>query len=373
MKGVGGEVASGRGQSQADSAGLSTSFAGYEPPPTAAGTKWFLDANEGRPVKAVLDALAGANVVEAARRYPRATALEELIAARPGPGVGALGAGSVLVTAGSDDAIARACRVFLGRADRLLVFEPAFEMYAVSSRLVGADVVGMPWPEAEAFPLAQAVDAARRLGVKAVAVASPANPTGGAARPEELLALADALPDTSIWIDGAYGEFSDADPIGLVCARQNILMMRSFSKAHGLAGMRLGWVAGPPLAIAKLRAAGAPYPVGGLSVVAGIAARGVEAGAQRKVFLERVRLERKELFNLLARMGARPAPSEANFVFARVKHAAEAKAALAAVGIAIRTFQGRSGLEDAIRITCPGDEAGWAELVAALGAAKEWL
>ena len=349
------------------------SFSGYVPPPVAAGTRWFLDANEGRPAKAVVEALAATDAVEAIRRYPRATALEADIEARPGPGLAGLPAGSVLVTAGSDDAIARACRVCLGKGDRLVVFEPAFEMYAISSRLVGAEPLGLAWPEGRGFPLAAAIDAGRRSGAKAVAVATPANPTGAVASPEELLELADALPDASIWVDGAYGEFAARDSLGLLLARPNILVMRTLSKAYGLAGMRLGWVAGPAASVAALRGAGAPYPVGGLSVVAGLAARSPEGLRQKDAFVERVRRERDDLFALFGRLGAKPAPSEANFVLARVRSPQGLKAALAKAGIAIRVFAGRPGLEDAIRISCPGEEEGWKALEAALVAAKEWL
>ena len=349
------------------------SFVSYVPPAIAEGTRWFLDANEGRPAPAVLAELASCDVAEAARRYPRATALEASIEGEPGPGIGPLAKGSVLVTAGSDDAIARACRIFLGRGDRLLVFEPSFEMFSISARLVGAEPVGIPWPEGRPFPLLTAIDAARRWGVKAVALASPANPTGGAASPEDILVLADALPEISVWVDGAYGEFAGRDTLQAALSRPNTLAMRTFSKAYGLAGMRLGWVAGPPDKIAALRAGGAPYPVGGLSVVAGLAARGVEAEEQRARFVARVRAERARLHNLLAELGASPAPSEANFVFARVRAAEELKSSLASAGIAIRSFGAREGLGNAVRITCPGDDEGYAELEAALRAAKEWL
>ena len=369
-------------------------FAGYVPPAVAAGTRWFLDANEGKPGRFVVEALAATDAVEAIRRYPRATALEADIEARPGmvstgpgmvsarperlsagpaPGIASLPAGSVLVTAGSDDAIARACRVYLGRGDRLLVFEPAFEMYAISSRLVGAEPLGVAWPEGTGFPLGAAIDAGRRSGAKAVAVATPANPTGTVTSPEELLELADALPEASIWVDGAYGEFAERDTLGLILARPNILVMRTFSKAYGLAGMRLGWVAGPSARIAALRGAGAPYPVGGLSVVAGLAARSPEGLRQKDAFVERVKKEREDLYRLFVRLGARPAPSEANFILARVRSPQGVKASLAQAGIAIRVFAGRAGLEDAIRISCPGEEEGWAALEAALVAAKEWL
>jgi len=348
-------------------------LAGYMPSAVEKGIKWFLDANEGRPAPAVVEALAEMDSVEAIKRYPRATALEAEIERRPGASVARLPAGSVLVTSGSDDAIARACRVFLGRGDRLLVFEPSFEMFSISARLVGAEPVRLDWPEGTAFPLLAAIETAKRYAVKAVALATPANPTGSTASPEDIRSLADALPETSIWVDGAYGEFAARDTLAAALSRPNLLAIRTFSKAYGLAGLRLGWVAGPPDRIGALRTAGAPYPVGGLSVAAGLVARSEAGEAQMSVFVARVKEERSMLLKLLSRLGARTASSEANFVFARVRSAPDVKRRLAKAGIAIRTFAGRVGLEDAIRVTCPGDAEGWEALDRALRASEEWL
>ncbi|HSV56892.1 MAG TPA: aminotransferase class I/II-fold pyridoxal phosphate-dependent enzyme, partial [Magnetospirillaceae bacterium] len=246
---------------------------GYVPPPRDPRVLWFLDANEGRPSRAALRALSEAANLESLRRYPRTAELEADIAARPKAGYGSLSPSNVLVTAGADDAIARACRVLLRSGDSLVVFEPAFEMYAIGARLSGARTVGVPWPPGKPFPMAAAIDAARACQAAAVALVNPANPAGTLASPEEVLELMDALPEAGVWVDGAYADFSRTDSLAAALSRPNGLAFRSFSKTYGLAGLRVGWAAGPPGTIAALRAAGDPFPAAGPSLAAALAAR----------------------------------------------------------------------------------------------------
>lgn len=346
---------------------------GYVPPARDPRIRWFLDANEGRPSRAALAALAGAAASETARRYPRTAELEAVIASRPKAGYEPLPPSRVLVTAGGDDAIARACRVFLKPGSSLVVFEPAFEMYAIGARLSGARVVGVPWPPGEPFPLAAAIGTARACRAAAVALVSPANPAGGLASPEETTELLDALPETSVWVDGAYADFSRADPMAAALSRPNGLALRSFSKTYGLAGLRVGWAAGSPETIAALRAAGDPFPVAGPSLAAALAARSPEGEAETARIVDRLVREREALYRLLKRLGARPYPSETNFVLARVRDPGGLKEALAARGIAIRAYPGRPGLESMIRISGPADREGFGELARALRACKEYL
>ena len=346
---------------------------GYVPPARDPGIRWFLDANEGRPSRAALRALAEAGSMETARRYPRTAELEADIAARPKAGLPPLPPSRVLVTAGADDAIARACRVFLKPGDSLVVFDPAFEMYGIGARLSGARTVGVPWLPGEPFPLAAAIDTARACGAKAVALVNPANPAGGLASPEETRQLMEALPDMSVWVDGAYADFSDSDSLAVALSRPNGLALRSFSKTYGLAGLRVGWAAGTPETIAALRAAGDPFPVAGPSLAAALAARSPEGEAETASIVARLVLERDHLYQLLTTLGARAYPSQANFVLARVRDPSGLKAALAARGIAIRAYPGRSGLQDAIRISGPADREGFGALVRALRETKEFL
>ncbi len=346
---------------------------GYIPPARDPRIRWFLDANEGRPSRAALAALAGAGTMETARRYPRTAELEAVIAARPKAGYESLPPSRVLVTAGGDDAIARACRVFLKPGDSLIVFEPAFEMYAIGARLCGACTVGVPWPPGEPFPLKAAIETARSRRAAALALVNPANPAGGLASPEETLELMDALPETSVWVDGAYADFSRTDSMAAALSRPKGLALRSFSKTYGLAGLRVGWAAGSPETVAALRAAGDPFPVAGPSLAAALAARSPEGEAQTSRIVARLVRERETLYHLLGTLGARPYPSETNFVLARVRNPGGLKEALADRGVAIRAYPGRPGLESMIRISGPADREGFGVLARALRESKEYL
>ena len=93
---------------------------------------------------------------------------------------------------------------------------------------------------------------------------SPNNPTGGVATRGDLDAVAEALPpSTVLLLDAAYGDFADDDLTAHALERGDVIVLRSFSKAFGLAGLRVGYAAGPAHWIARLRVAGGPYPVPG--------------------------------------------------------------------------------------------------------------
>jgi histidinol-phosphate aminotransferase len=346
---------------------------GYTPPARDPRIKWILDANEGRPSETALAALRGAGVSEIARRYPRTTDLEADIAACPKEGYAPLSPAQVIVTAGGDDAIARAARVFLKPGSTLIVFEPAFEMYGICARLCGARTVGIPWLPGENFPLSRTIDTARREKAAAIALVNPANPAGTLATPEETLALMNALPNVSVWHDGAYADFAKTDSMAAALSRPNGLAIRTFSKTYGLAGLRVGWAAGRPEVIAAMRAAGDPYPVTGPSLAAAKAARSPAGEAQTAKIVARMIEERDLLYKLLITLGARAYPSETDFVFSRVRDPMGLKESMASLGVAIRVYPGRPGLEDGMRISSPADPEGFEALACALRASKEYL
>ena len=199
-----------------------------------------------------------------------------------------------------------------------------------------------------------------------VAVASPNNPTGTAASGEDLARLADAAPNAVVLADLAYVEFADEDPTQLLLTRPNVLVTRTLSKAHGLAGLRVGCAIGAPQLIAWLAAAGNPYPVSAVSIAA--AAAWLEGGheAHLAASIALVRREREALADTLLSLGARVLPSQGNFVLARFEDARALWEGLGAAGIGVRWFPGRQGLEDALRIACPGNEGALARLLGAL-------
>jgi hypothetical protein len=197
-----------------------------------------------------------------------------------------------------------------------------------------------------------------------IAVVSPNNPTGGVATAEDLHRLAAAAPQALLLLDHAYAEFS-CDLTAAALRLGNAVVVRTLSKAWGLAGLRVGYVLGPPEFIGWLRVTGAPYSVSGLSL--SLAERRLATGATDMLhFVARVSAERAALLSLLQELGQEPFPSHANFILCRFRNAHWVHDALAGLGIAVRRFTSPAVLADCLRITCPGQDQEFARLRAAL-------
>jgi len=324
-----------------------------------------LDANEGPAPSGVLLEWLKPNASESLRRYPSAAALEAQIAARHN-----VSPDRVIVTAGADDALERITRAVLSPGREAILTTPTFEMLARYARLAGADVIEAPWL-GEPFDV-EAIES--RIGPRtaAIFVVTPNNPTGQPIPAESIRRLSAAIPAGLLVVDLAYAEFADEDLTELVLSLPNAVAVRTFSKAWGLAGLRVGYAIGPAEVINWLRAVGHPYAVSGPSLA--IASAWYEAGRTRvEAAARRVRLERRELTEHLRDLGAAPIESQANFVLARFddpRRSAHLVAdLLASQGIAVRRFPLGSALESFLRITLPGEAAPFNRLCTALAIA----
>lgn len=339
---------------------LSPRMAGVKPyaPPVGRGSaRLLLDANEGAaPGEAVRQVLSRVDL-ERVRRYPEAAALEALLAERVG-----VEPERVVVTAGGDDAIHRVCAMTLDSGRTLVTHAPVFEMIPRYALLAGAELVQVEWLRA-AFPLETLVGAMDgRTGL--VAVVSPNNPTGAVAPVRNLVAVAQAALRRGVvaMIDLAYAEFAQVDPTPALLELPNVVMIRTLSKAFGLAGLRVGYAVCPPGLAPMVRAAGGPYPVSGLSLTAAEAM--VKRWDLAESWMGRVREERERLRLVLGEVGARPMESQANFVTAEFADAAGVHAGMLSRGISVRAFVG--AMERFLRFTLPGEAGAFEELVSAL-------
>jgi histidinol-phosphate aminotransferase len=336
----------------------------YAPPPRRPWIDLPLDANEGpQPAGGAIDALRRQSA-ETVRRYPDASSLESRLARRWG-----VDPARVVVTAGGDDAIDRACRACLAPGRTLVTHAPSFEMITRSARLAGADVRVAQWlcRTLDSTALIDLIDDSTGL----VALVSPNNPTGVEMAPADVRRIADAAADRGAMtlLDAAYGEFTDRDATREMLNHPSVFVVRTFSKAFGLAGLRVGYCIAPtPTAAGWLRAAGGPYPVATASLAAADAALSDEGSVER--FVDRVRAERQQLTALLRELGADPIESGANFVTAFFPDAYLTADALSSVGIAVRSFT-EGPMSGSLRITLPGREDDFTRLTAALRAALE--
>jgi histidinol-phosphate aminotransferase len=319
-----------------------------------------LDANEGpAPSPSWRRALASIDP-DALRRYPDKSRLERLIADIRG-----VDPRQVVVTAGGDEAIDRVCRVALCAGRDIVTTTPTFEMIPRYAAWSDATPTAVPWTDGP-FPTDQILETmSGRTGV--IAIVSPNNPTGSvfdAAR--DLAKIASAAPQTVVLLDLAYVEFADFDPTRMALEWPNVVVIRTLSKAFGLAGLRCGYAMGDARLIEWMRAIGSPYPVSGVSLaVAEACLRESPNGGAG--YIDRVRVERAHLTAFLGDRGALACPSQANFVLARFPDAARVWAALADAGIAVRRFDHEPMLTDCLRITCPGDPADFERLMSTLG------
>jgi histidinol-phosphate aminotransferase len=277
--------------------------------------------------------------------------------------------GAVLATRGSDDGIDLLVRAFCRAGeDAVLVCPPTFGMYAVAARLQGAGVVEAPL-RADFSVDVGAVLAAARPGVKLVFLCSPNNPTGSLVPARTVDRLCRALHGRSVVVvDEAYVEFCGTSGCaGLLAEHANLVLLRTLSKAWGLAGARIGALLADPELVAILRALAPPYPLPSLATEAALRrlAPGELAAARRRT--AGVVKRRAELADALAALPAvrRVWPSEGNFLLARFTDAAAAMAACEQAGVLVRDFSRQPRLGGCLRITV-GTAAENRKLLAAL-------
>jgi len=331
----------------------------YHVPRHPAPIDLYLDGNEGSsPPLDLLEGLADRGV-DLLRRYPDAGPLEARIAEHYG-----IEPERVLVTAGGDDALERAIRCVIGPGRALALPVPTFEMLARFARLAGGEVREVPWPPGKPFPL-DGFRAVLDRDVTAIAVVSPNNPTGAVARTDQFRALALEAPWAVVLADLAYVEFADEDPTRALLDLPNVVIFRTFSKAWGLAGLRVGHALAPREVAAWMRAGGLPYPCSRPSLALA-EARWSRGWQEVTAFTDQVRRERAGLSAALEDLGLHPFPGQGNFLLVRCPDAGLVRDGLAGLGVAVRAFPDHPDLRNDLRITCPGDPAAFTRLLASL-------
>jgi histidinol-phosphate aminotransferase len=232
-----------------------------------------------------------------------------------------------------------------------LVIVPAFDMYAACVEVAGGHVVEVPLDDGFAFPL-ESVLAAIRPSTRVIFLTNPNNPTGQLIPKESLLAIAGAAPGALIFVDEAYGDFSGETLIGdpAFADLPNVVVGRTFSKAYGLAGLRVGALVGPATTLAALRRVVLPYT---LSICAAVAVPAALADVgYYDWYLTQVRESKALLYATLDRLGLTYWPSAGNFVLARLGHRSrQIIDGLAARQVYVRDRSRDAGCADCVRVT----------------------
>ncbi|MEO6152933.1 MAG: histidinol-phosphate transaminase [Croceibacterium sp.] len=263
----------------------------------------------------------------------------------------------IVCGAGSGELLALAATAYAGPGDEIVYFRYGFSLYEIITRRCGATPVEAP--DADYATDVDAMLACVTERTRMVFLANPNNPTGSYLPRAELARLHAALPGSVLLVlDQAYAEYvepgDDDGGLALAADHPNVLVTRTFSKAYGLAGERVGWATGAPPLIDALNRLRGPFNVnnGAQAVVtAALADQAFVSHSRAHNRAERQRFV--EAVEALGNHGLRAVPSEANFVLVLFEGALTAAAALAALadaGYAVRHLPGQ-GLPHALRIT----------------------
>jgi len=333
------------------------------PPTGAAGlTPFKLSSNENpyAPLPGVLEAIATA--AAGMNRYPdpASTALVDALAERHGVPRDHLALGT-----GSVGLLQQVVQISAGPGDEVLYAWRSFEAYPIMTIIGGATPVQVPLRADETHDLDAMADAVTDR-TRLIFVCTPNNPTGTVVRQDDLERFLERVPDdVLVIVDEAYVEFvRDPDAVrGLDTYRDrpNVAVLRTFSKAYGLAGLRVGFAIAHPRVAQALRQTQVPF---GVSTIASAAA--IASLAAEDALLDRVEAlvgERTRVEAALADQGWRLPASQANFVWLRLgDRIGELVAACEAVNLAVRPYG-----DDGVRVTIGEREANDRFLVVSAG------
>lgn len=334
-------------------------LAGYTPGRQPSEPGWIkLNTNESPALSpTVLDVLR-ASITDDLRLYPDPTSreLRERLAERH-----SVGPDAVIVANGSDDVLNLIIRAVCRPGDRVVAPQPSYSLYPVLAAIQGACMVLCPLGTEFELPISQLAAARGTVTF----VASPNNPAGTQYSVDDLRWLAHRT--NLLVIDEAYVEYARDDRMALARELPNVCVTRSFSKAFGLAGLRLGYAVAAPEFIQVLHRVKDSYNVSRLAQAAGTAALDEIAWAESHWSATRVRRD-NFAEELRGRFDLHVYPSDANFVFVECgsHDAGSVQAALEVRRILVRRFDDEPRYSNALRISIGSDDE-MESVVTALG------
>jgi histidinol-phosphate aminotransferase len=314
-------------------------------PPLGNRDSLRLDFNENTlacspAVKRAIESITAADLT----RYPERGPVEALAAQHLG-----LQPEQVILTNGVDEAIHVLCQAFLDAGDELLLPVPTYTMYEIYASATDAKTVRVQAPKDFSFPC-EALLQAIAPSTKIIAIANPNSPTGSIATREQILTIAQAAPHAIVLADEAYFHFYGQTVIDLIGQVPNLIVARTFSKAYGLASLRIGLLAGPASLLQWIRRVLSPYSVNSIALAALTAA--LEDQSYLNWYVDQVKQARTEFLAGLTQLGMSYWPTEANFVLLDIGPAhRQFTDAMRQAGILVRDRSADPGCDGCVRIT----------------------
>lgn len=334
-------------------------------PPLAGRDGLRLDFNENTfapspRVQAVLLRIAADTLT----KYPERHHVEQIVAKHFG-----LADEAVLLTNGVDEAIHLVCETYLEPQDEAVIVTPTFSMYALYAEATGARIREVQADGTLQFPYKQ-IQQAIKPSTRVIMLASPNNPTGAIVDTPFLLELAAAAPQAALLVDEAYYHFHGESVLSATATVPNLFVARTFSKAYGLAGLRIGLLVGHPDAMRYVRKVSSPYNVNSIALEClpeALADEFYIAWYAEQVLQGRAAAER-----LLTQLRVPHWPSHANFILMNIgsKHKAFVDA-MRRQGVLVRDRSSDPGCDGCVRITLGTVEHTERGLIALQNALKE--
>jgi histidinol-phosphate aminotransferase len=254
----------------------------------------------------------------------------------------------LIPTNGSDEAIRAIFDTYLEKGDEVILLSPSYSMYELYAQVAGAKIVWVSYCLRDfSFPIEEVLNA---IGpnTRLIALANPNNPTGTLIERKDLLRIVEANPKMAVLIDEAYGHYAKQTNIDLANRYSNVFVTQTFSKAHGLAGLRIGYLISAKENIATISKVLSPaYSVGCLAVAAAITA--MQDKPYVDLYVDEIISVREQFTQAITSLGFQVINSHANFVLVRFgEWAKRIKSALAEQKILVRE---RLDLKGFLRIT----------------------
>lgn len=318
----------------------------YRPPQEGRGGKMRLDFNENTVGCApqVVQALRRALNAEMLTRYPEYDVGRKALARYFG-----VAPEEMLLTNGTDEAIKMICDTFVEPDDVLLVPAPTFPVYEFFHNVAGGRVVRVRYDENFRLPLDRLLAAINKR-TRWLALANPNNPTGTLIPKGELRTILEEAPNTLVLVDEAYYDFCGETVLPWIRKYPNLMVTRTFSKAFGLAALRMGFIfAGPELAEVVHRAQN-PFAVNSLALLSACVA--IQHAGHVRRYAKEARENRETFCRWLDAREIPYVPSSANFVLTRVgERAPEIARRLREEGILVRDWSYDPHLKGYLRFT----------------------
>lgn len=254
----------------------------------------------------------------------------------------------IAVGNGSDELISLILRALIGYGDRIMTVEPTFSMYTFYAKINGIKVLNFNLEDNFELDIVRLKKTLKTEKPKMLILCNPNNPTGSCIDIEDIKELASDY-DGYLMLDEAYYEFYGVSGIGLLENYKNVIVLRTLSKAFGLAGIRVGYVVASKKIIESIFAVKSPYNVNSLTQTAAL--KILEHIEEVKERVELIKNERERMYNQLNLVkNIMVYPSKANFLLMKSSDSGQISEKLKKKNIKIRYFENH-GLKNFIRVS----------------------